>query len=187
MVPTTTWERRRASTISIEDAFQQVTILATDAVGSEVGPDTAAFTVSRVGGTSHALTVNLVVAGTATAGTDYQAVGASVVIPVGQATAVVLVTPIPDIEVEGVETVTATLGGGIYAMGLETSAIVSITDSATPLVTVVALDAAASEAGSDTGTFRFTRTGDLAGIAERAVHRHRVGHQRRNDQTSRRS
>jgi len=139
-----------------------VTILATDAVGSEVGPDTAAFTVSRVGSTSHPLTVNLVIGGTATAGVDYQTIGASVTIPVGQASAVVLVTPIPDAEVEGVETVTASIGGGVYAMGLETSASVSINDSVTPLVTVQALDPTASEAGGDTGTFRFTRTGDLA-------------------------
>jgi hypothetical protein len=75
-----------------------------------------------------------------------------------------LVTPIPDVEVEGVETVTATIGGGFYAMGLETSASVSINDSVTPIVTVVALDPAASEAGADTGTFRFTRTGALADL-----------------------
>jgi hypothetical protein len=153
-----------SGTISIEDAFQQVTILATDAVGSEVGPDTAAFTVSRIGSTSHPLTVNLIVGGTATAGLDYQAIAASVIIPAGQASAVVVVTPILDAEVEGVETVTASIGGGFYAMGLETSATVSINDSVTPLVTVQALDQAASEAGVDTGTFRFTRTGDLADL-----------------------
>ncbi len=153
-----------SGTVSIEDAFQQVTILATDAVGSEMGPDTAAFTVSRVGSTTHPLTVNLVVGGTATAGVDYQAIGASVTIPVGQASAVVLVTPISDAEVEGIETVTLSIGGGSYAMGLETSASININDNMTPLVTVQALDPTASEAGADTGTFRFTRTGDLAGV-----------------------
>jgi hypothetical protein len=161
--PTTTWACRRAARSRIEDAYQQVTILATDGVGSEVGPDTAAVAVTRIGGTSRALTVNLVIGGTATEGVDYQAIGTAVVIPAGQASAAVTIAPIPDALVEGVETVMVTLrSGSSYILGPAVRAVVNIDDTATPLVSVEAIDAGASEAGPDTGTFRFTRTGDLS-------------------------
>jgi hypothetical protein len=148
--------------IAIEDGFQQVTIVPTDATGSEVGSDTASVTISRAGSTSRPLTVNLLFGGTATAALDYQALASSVVIPAGQASVLVVITPIPDALIEGVETVSVTLDHGTYALANPTRATVAIDDNATPQVTVEAVDAAATEGGSDSATFRFTRTGDVS-------------------------
>ena len=61
-----------------------VTVTATDAAADELG-DTGTFTVTRAGNTSGDLTVNIIVGGSATEGTDYGAVGTSVAIPAASA------------------------------------------------------------------------------------------------------
>ena len=49
-----------------------------------------------------------------------------------------------------------------YELGAPSTATVTITDTAAPLVSVTAFDSAASEAPGDVGTFRFARTGSTA-------------------------
>jgi hypothetical protein len=137
-----------------------VTVTASDASASEAGPDAGAFTFTRTGSTAAALLVQYTVGGSATNGTDYTALGGSVTIPAGAASATVTVTPIDDPNAEGAETVAVTVQpDGAYTVGAPSAASVSIADNDRPMVTIVATDASAAEAGPDTGTFTITRTG----------------------------
>src|SRR5204863_1114635 len=70
------------------------------------------LTINRTGSTAGSLTVNYTVSGTATPGSDYTALGGSVVIPAGQASANVTVTVLDDALVELAETVILTLTPG---------------------------------------------------------------------------
>ncbi|MDW8373738.1 MAG: Calx-beta domain-containing protein, partial [Planctomycetota bacterium] len=91
----------------------RITIQATDADAAEGTPaNTGTFTITRTGDTTSALTVNFTVSGTASAGSDYTALGTSVTIPAGQTSVTLTVTPIDDTAVEGAETVIVTLAAG---------------------------------------------------------------------------
>src|SRR4029077_6798306 len=70
--------------------------------------------------------------------------------------------PFNDATVEGPEDVIVTLNASAnYDVGMPGTATITIADNVTPVVTVTAIDPDASEVGPDTGTFRFTRVGDL--------------------------
>jgi hypothetical protein len=113
------------------DGCVEVSIAATDASAAEAGSDTGTFTISRAGGsTTAALTVSLAFSGTATSGTDYQAIASSVVIPAGAASATVNVTPIDDAVAESAETVVATVQSGTgYDVGSADSATITMADN----------------------------------------------------------
>jgi hypothetical protein len=143
------------------NALPVVSIVATDANAAEQGLDTGTFTVSRTGATTSSLTVNYSIGGNATNGTDYQTISGTVVIASGQASATITITPIEDTSNEGTESVTLAIqSNSAYTIGAANSATVNIADNDTPTVTIVASDASASEAGSNTGTFTISRTGD---------------------------
>ena len=136
-----------------------VTVTASDPSASETAPDTGTLTFSRTGSTAAALVVRYRVAGTATNGSDYAALGGAVTILAGQASATVAVTPVNDAEFEGSETTDVTvLPDGAYTVGSPSAATVTIADNDRPTVTIVATDPSASESG-DTGTFTISRTG----------------------------
>ena len=89
-----------SATVNIADddsggGLPTVTITASDANAAEPS-DTGTFTVARTGATTTALAVNFAATGTATSGTDYTAIGTSVSIPIGQASATItiLIDPI---------------------------------------------------------------------------------------------
>ena len=82
-----------------------VTVTATDSDAAEAGPDPGVFTVTRTGDTTNALTVNFTVGGTAAAGSDYGAIGTSVLIPGGASSETITITPIADTLNEASETV----------------------------------------------------------------------------------
>jgi hypothetical protein len=142
-----------------------VTISAADANASEAGLDIGVFTLTRAGDLTAALTVNYTFGGTATAGSDYNALAASVTLPIGVSSTTVIVTPIDDASVEGSETVALTVSSSAaYNVGSPNSAIITIADNDSappvlPTVTVTATDTNASRVGLDPGTFRITRTG----------------------------
>jgi hypothetical protein len=143
-------------------AFTPVTVsVATaDANAGEAGPNTGSFTFTRTGSTAAPVTVFYTVGGSATAGADYAALSGSVVIAAGQAAVTIVLTPIDDAAGEVDETVVVTLAASAaYAVGAANAATVTIVDNEGPVVTIVATDANASEAGSDTGTFTISRTG----------------------------
>ncbi len=89
--------------------FPVIKVLATDSVANEAGPTSGTFTISRTGNTDGGLEVRYEITGTATPGTDYETVGASIGIPAGSATATILITPVDDTLTETDETVVLTL------------------------------------------------------------------------------
>jgi K319L-like, PKD domain/PKD domain/Calx-beta domain len=154
-----------AATVTIADDPPVVTLVASDSDASEAGPDPGTFTIQRSGGSlANALTVNYIIGGTATNGTDYSAIGATVTIPTGQSAAAITITPINDGIPEGEENVSLTLSASpSYVVGVSNAASVTIHDAtAVTLVSVTAIDASASESGSDPGVFRLARTGSAA-------------------------
>jgi hypothetical protein len=97
-----------------------VNILATDPIGTEIPPvppgmglpqrfDPAVFTVTRTGETNLALDVYYGIGGTASNGFDYVRLPGSVTIPVGAASADIMIVPLDDNLPEGRETVVLTL------------------------------------------------------------------------------
>ena len=92
-----------------DEPLQNLTLVATDAIAQESGPDEARFTVIRAGSTASALTVNYSVSGSAEAGSDYAPLSGSVTLAAGAEEATISVTPFDDALLEGDETITATL------------------------------------------------------------------------------
>ena len=94
--------------------------------------------------------------GTATEGIDYAALPRSVIVPAGSNTANVTITPLPDAEIEGDETVTLTMAASEgYAISSPNNCTVTIADDR-PQVTISATEPNASEAGSVPGLFTVT-------------------------------
>lgn len=138
-----------------------VTVVAADDVASENGLNPGRFTVRRAGSTASKLTVTYLLTGTAVNGTDYTALSGRVTIPPASASTTITVSPNDDGTPEGDESVMLTLSPGAeYDLDSQSSATVNIEDSEPPpIVTVVATDASASEAGANPGAFTFSRTG----------------------------
>jgi acetyl esterase/lipase len=140
-----------------------VTLVATDPVASESGPDSGTFRLTRTGSTASALTVNLRVSGSAVLGTDFSVLGTPTVIPAGQANLDLTVTPLADGQLEVTETVyLAIQPAGSYALGAPAVAGLRVDErdqlATTPMIGVVAIDFDASESGNP-GAFLVTRTG----------------------------
>ena len=105
-----------------------VTIAATDPVGIE-GGDTITFTVTRTGNTILPLSVGVSYSGTASP-FDYSA-NPGVLIPAGQSSATITVTPLTDATVEGTETVIAEITPlPSYVVGSPSSATGTISEPA---------------------------------------------------------
>lgn len=109
--------------------------------GSEAGQVSATVKVWRSGG-NNPLAVTLSIAGTAS-GSDYAAVGPTVVIPAGSPSALVRIQPADDGELESPETVVVTLGAGSgYTLATPTSETVTIQDNDAPGVPATLSDGA---------------------------------------------
>jgi len=159
---------------SIVDNDALVAVTATDASGSETGPDPMVFTVSRTLSTAYQITVNLVWSGTAILGTDYNVTASGgtlsadksqLTLAAGVASATLTVTPVNDVIYEGTETVIVTLATGSgYSAGSPSSATGSITDNDTaPKLSIAATQAVALESPSQAGVYTITRTLNLNG------------------------
>jgi hypothetical protein len=99
-------------------------------------------------------TINLVITGTATNGTDYTTINTAVNFPAYQNTVTVPVTITNDLLVEPTETVTITLAAGTgYAVGTPDNATVNIFDNDVAGITVSPISGPTTEAG---GTATFT-------------------------------
>jgi len=154
-----------AHTLTInDDDFPTVSIAATDANASETG-DPGTFTITRTGALIGDLTVNFTRSGSATSGIDYTAIATpgSVIIPNGQPSATVTVSPLQDADVEGNQTVILTLAANIsvYTLGSPSTATVTIADD-DRTVSIVANDPAASETPGNPGQFTVTRSAPTA-------------------------
>ncbi|MCC6322169.1 MAG: hypothetical protein IT438_12120 [Phycisphaerales bacterium] len=158
---------RRGATVMIADDEPVVSATATDTAAGEArtdaDPGTGQFTISRDAAGASDLTVLFTIGGTATGdGADYAAVTASVVIPAGQTSATVTITPVDDGLGEGDETVVLTLATSdsytITGAAGRDRATVTIRDDE-PTVRIQATDNTATEADETTATVVFTRTG----------------------------
>ena len=125
-------------TILDNDVLPTVSIAATTPTASELGPTAGVFTVSRTGSTLSALTVNYAVSGTATPGSDYQTLSGIVMIPAGQSSTTIRVTPFADTQVDGEETVVVALSAAVaYTIGSPNAAAVTISDAPFDAVNLV--------------------------------------------------
>jgi Calx-beta domain-containing protein len=134
----------------------EVSVTATDDQAAEAGLDPGTFTFTRTGSMDAAMTVNYTVTGSATSGSDYQAIASSVIIPIGQSSATVIVTPIDDNDTEGRETVLVTLQTSQdFNLGSSTLATVNISDDEGVVVDFgdgIAKSVIFTEADNTTGT-----------------------------------
>jgi hypothetical protein len=132
------------------------------------------FTVTRTGSVSNDLSVNIVLTGTATPGSDYTldtdlTVTNVITIPAGTNRFTFVFHAINDTKIEGPETVTLTLldddanmNNPNYAIAPLAEATITILDDdspVTPTVTVATTTPEISENGIDNGQFTFTRNG----------------------------
>ncbi|MBI2931957.1 MAG: hypothetical protein HYY16_09920, partial [Planctomycetes bacterium] len=105
--------------------------------------------VTRTGSTAAPLTVDFSVAGTATEGTDFSAIGTSVVIPIGSPSATITLTPLDDALAEAAETIILTLAAGPYTITVPNTGTATITDDdvsdVTPPLPGTVNDGAASD------------------------------------------
>lgn len=125
--------------------------------------DGAQFVIERLGATTAALNVSVALSGTATNGSDYVSIPTTITIPAGASSVPVNVTPLQDTTVETMETVILTIStNAAYtrpASSADYAGTVNLHDDDQPVLTVVATDSAAAEAGNDPGVFTITRTG----------------------------
>lgn len=107
----------------------RVTVVASDNLASEPGPNTGTFTISRTGGTGRPLTVLFSISGSATPDTDYSALRGPVTIAAGRSSTNIVVQALDDSTQEGNETVVLSITtSSDYVVGSPGSATVSIID-----------------------------------------------------------
>jgi Calx-beta domain-containing protein/K319-like protein len=98
-----------AARLTIDDNDRpMVSIRATDNSANESG-DTGTFTITRTGPTTAELRVTFAITGTATNGVDYAALASPVIIPIGESSVTLTVSPVDDGPGDGSETVNVTL------------------------------------------------------------------------------
>jgi large repetitive protein len=143
-----------------------ITLSELDPEARETGPNPGVVRLHRTGDPSQAIEVRWTFSGAASNGFDFQQLPISSSFPAG-AQADLIITPIDDTEVEGIETVTVTLlDGPGYIVGSPRTATVRIADNDQPpttdepVITLSELDPQALEIGPNPGVIRFHRTGD---------------------------
>ncbi len=143
--------------VILDEDTAVVSIAATDASANESG-DAGSFTVTLGKPSATATTIAYGVTGTALAGADYAALSGTVVIPSGQTTAVINVTPSQDVLFEGPENVvvalTSVVSGDVDISVNTAPSTVVIADDDIPTLTLTASDSTASETGPDSGQFK---------------------------------
>lgn len=142
-------------TISDDDS-REVNLLTTNATGAE-GSNNASFTIRLDRPAQQALTIGYLMGGTATAGTDYEAVSGEVTIPLGAPSSTVDIIVLDDEEVEDIEFIEVSLDMANLPDGLTQGQDTTITlriqddDEApyTARVGVIASTASGTEGGTD--------------------------------------
>lgn len=107
-----------------------VSVVATDALAGEGGPDLGGFAIRRQGALTETLTVRYALSGTASNGVDYEFLDGTAVLAAGESNVTVQVNPLDDARDEGAESVTLTLlEDAGYVLGAPVSATVWIGDN----------------------------------------------------------
>lgn len=156
----------RVVDLETDPAPARLTLETTSPTAGEPGSN-GAFTITRTGDTSTALTINLGVRGTATAGEDYIAVPATVNLAGGATSLEIPITVMDDQRAEPTETVKLHLVANPAQYEVFAPMIGSVEisdDNDISAVSVTAVDPYAYEKiPSDTGVFRVSRVGDTSG------------------------
>jgi hypothetical protein len=150
----------------VDDDSAAVSVTATmDA--TEEGLGAGNFRLTRSGSTNAALQVNYQITGSASAPSDYAALGTATIIPAGASFVDLPVVPISDGTVELDETVDFTLisapGAKIVAPNIARVTIFDDDPNALPLVTITTTNTPCAVEGGGNGVFAFTRTGATTG------------------------
>ncbi|MGC3957671.1 MAG: Calx-beta domain-containing protein [Verrucomicrobiota bacterium] len=149
-------------TIRDNDA-SAVSVTATAATASEVGPVAGNFRISRTGGTNNSQLVNFQITGTASTPSDCPALGTSITIPAGATFVDLPITPVNDGTVELDEDLTLTLisapTGRIVAPSTATITILDANTNNLPTVVLTATNQPYAVEGGANGSFVLTRTG----------------------------
>ncbi|MEO6243957.1 MAG: DUF1800 family protein [Opitutaceae bacterium] len=144
-----------------------VTLAATKSTADESGNNLGEFTFTRTGDLTFPLIVNYGVGGTAVNGADYPPLLGVITFPAGVSSVKLPLSPNPDVQSEGTDTVVLTLAAGPgYTVGTQASGTVSITDSPATLY-VATLRPASSATGSiasGTATILLSNSGTLAAV-----------------------
>lgn len=127
-----------SATVTIADDDRcTVTLAATDREATETPGNPGEFTLVRSEPLAASLTVNLTRTGTATNGTDYASIPATVTFAANQSMLTIPVLPVDDIITEGREVVTLQLGTGSYDVGGTGYDDVAIEDNDSPPVVFI--------------------------------------------------
>ena len=142
------------------DTLPDVMVTSTNQPNAFESGASGAFVFTRTGSTTGAVTIPIVISGSATSGDDYAALTNVVTIPFGQSSTTLLVTPVNDVNIEGEEKVIVTLiAGETYRVAFPSAATVTIQDN-DERVWLDSSDFTATEPGDkDRGEFMFTRFG----------------------------
>lgn len=137
----------------------RITIAASQPNASENGPTAGEITLTRSGPSASALTVNLLLTGSAANGVDYEFVPSQITFAPGQRTVTIPITPYVDglTELSEVALVSIQAGSG-YTVGTSSTAQVTIADLL-PLLTIEALDPRAIKSEQHSGAFLISRGG----------------------------
>lgn len=152
--------------VSLEDqpSTTIVSVETVDATAAEPSGDNGSVLIRRAGGDqTQPLSVNIVTRGSATSGSDYKALPASVTIPANTDNVVVAIEVIDDLKGEKSEDVLVdVVPGAGYEVGAPFRGKVDIADDGdVTSVNVTAIDGLSYESVSlDTLSFQVTRTGD---------------------------
>lgn len=131
-----------AATVTIFGDPLRATVTATDVNAGEAGGNTGTFRVSFPSATYGPVTFNYTLGGSAAAGDDYLALPGAVTLAAGQTATNIVVTPLADALLEGLESVSLTLvSGNGYLGGSVTNANVMIADANTNRPPVLATNA----------------------------------------------
>ena len=145
-------------------SLPRVALVASDGIGGE-GGDAASLTVTRLGtALDEPLVVQLEYGGTANTAADFTSLPTTVTIPAGASFVTLALTPVDDATIEPTEKLSVALVASTeYTISSQNgSASLTLSDDDTPVVTIEAVDAAASEPtaeGRDTGLVLIRRTG----------------------------
>ena len=144
-----------------------VTLAATKPTSDESGNNPGEFTFTRTGDPLFPLTINYGVGGSAVNGVDYPPLVGFLTFPSGASSVKLPLSPNPDVQNEGLDTVVLTLTAGTgYTVGAQASATVTIADSpATLYVAQLRPETGAfGSIASGTASILLSSSGTLAAI-----------------------
>ncbi|MCP9787052.1 ELWxxDGT repeat protein, partial [Cyanobium sp. N5-Cardenillas] len=155
-------------TISNDDAapLPVITLAVSPASVTENGTSNLVYTFTRTGATTNPLTVNYMVGGSATNGSDYGLIGSSVIFAAGSATATVTVDPTGDAVLEPDETVSLTLSADpAYLIGTPDAITGTISNDDAASFSISDVSIVEGDSGTSLAVFTVTLSNAVAGGA----------------------